>query len=457
MHWPIRAAVVLFLVVLTDPAHAQDPLAGVAVVDITPPIGYPLSGYYHERGSTSVHDPLQAKALVLRQGSTRIALVVCDLCAMWPVVSEPARARIERETGIPAGNIAIAATHTHTGPDYHGLRGERWRANRSNGFDYTAFLIDKIVEAVEQADRSAAPAELRVGVAEQHGLAFQRRFHLKSGFVRFNPGKLNPDILAPAAPIDPQVGLLMIRPMGGHPPALLNVFALHLDTVGGSEISADYPYHLEQRLRESQGPTFTSIFANGTCGDINHFDITHKDRQHGHEEARRIGRTLGATIEAQIPSLRAIERASLAARSRKIDVPYQRYGFERIAWARQTIEKSKVPFLQLVEAWKIVTLERMGMPESRQLEVQAFRIAPDTAIVTLPGEVFVEIGLAIKNRSPFNHTFVIELTNDTPAYIPTLKGFAQGGYEAINSQVAPGGGELLVDAAVDLLGSLNEQ
>ena len=85
------------------------------------------------------------------------------------------------------------------------------------------------------------------------------------------------------------------------------------------------------------------------------------------------------------------------------------------------------------------------------MEVQVFRVADDVAIVGLPGEVFVELGMAIKRASPFKHTIVIELCNDAPGYVPTLKAFGEGSYETVNSRVLPGGGEILVDEAIRLL------
>jgi hypothetical protein len=92
--------------------------------------------------------------------------------------------------------------------------------------------------------------------------------------------------------------------------------------------------------------------------------------------------------------------------------------------------------------------------EKWPLEVQVFRLSRDVAIVTLPGEVFVELGLAIKSASPFATTLVIELTNDSPAYVPTKKAFAEGSYEIVNSRIQPGGGEQMVEAAIRLLKEL---
>jgi hypothetical protein len=114
-----------------------------------------------------------------------------------------------------------------------------------------------------------------------------------------------------------------------------------------------------------------------------------------------------------------------------------------------------VSFLEQVETAKIVDLA-LRKSDSIPLEVQAFRLSRDVAIVTLPAEVFVELGLAIKRASPFKTTLVIELANDDPAYIPTQKAFAEGSYETVNSRVVPGSGEKMVEAAVKLLKELAE-
>ncbi len=255
--------------------HAEELQAGVAVVDITPPTGYRMAGYFNERFNTGTHDPLQAKALVLRQGDERAALVFCDLVGIAPDVSERARELAAKKTGIPAANILITATHSHTGPLYAGELRQYFhdRAIADKGsdphekIDYSAVLTTKIAASIDKAASSTRPVALSAGIARQEGLSFNRRFHMKDGTVQFNPGKLNPNIVRPAGPIDPDVGLLRFR-AGDKDLALLTVFALHLDTVGGTEYSADFPFHLERKLRSVLGAEGVSLFGAGTCGDI---------------------------------------------------------------------------------------------------------------------------------------------------------------------------------------------
>lgn len=445
-------------------ARSQDTiLAGTAVVDITPPVGYRMSGYFYERLSTGAANPLHAKALVLRQGDQRLALVFCDLIGVPLEVSSQARRQAAEKTGIPAANILVAGTHSHTGPLYFGaLRRHFHEQAMAKGgsdpqeqVDYAADLTAKIVRAVAEADAAARPARLEAGAARQAGLAFNRRYHMKDGSVRFNPGPLNPNIVRPAGPTDPQVGIVLVRDAGDARPAAAVVnFAMHLDTTGGTLYAADYPFYLEQALRETLGERFTLLFGTGTCGDINHVDITKKERP----KSDAIGRTLAATVQMALPGLKAVASPALAARSETLRVPLQRYTPEQLAKAREDIRKvgtRQLAFLAEVETCKILSLEMRG-GDTMPLEVQAFRLGKDVAIVGLPGEVFVELGLAIKRASPFPTTLVVELCGDDPAYIPTKKAFAEGSYETVNSVIAPGGGELLVEAAVRLLKTLAE-
>jgi len=435
--------------------------AGVATVDITPPVGYRMSGYFRERLSEGVSNPLHAKALVLRQGPTRAAMVFCDIIGLSPGVSREARRRAQAQTGIPATNILLAATHSHTGPLYFGAMRNHFheQAMAKHGHDaceqtdYTALLTDRIVQAIQAAERKLEPARFEAGIVEQLGLSFNRRFHMKDGSVRFNPGVRNPDIVRVAGPIDPDVGVVMFRggEKGEAMAGLVN-FALHLDTVGGTQYATDYPYYLEQSLRESLGEEFTLLFGTGTCGDINHIDVTRKERL----KTETIGRTLGKTIAESLEELGAVDSPSLAVRHQVVHAPLQEFTPEEVAQAEKDIHKvgtRELSFLDQVKAYKTLAVKWRGGP-TLPLEVQVFRLSDEVAVVGLPGEVFVDLGLAIKTASPFRTTLVVELCQDAPGYIPTRKAFAEGSYETVNSRIAPGGGELMAEAAIRLLREL---
>ena len=455
-------ALLSFWLVGATPLHAEASLeAGWAVVDITPPVGYRLSGYFRERRATGALDPLHAKALVLAQGKTRVALVFCDLVWIPHELSLRARRALYQATGIPPEACSIVATHTHTGPLYYGalrdyLHDEAIRRagdDPGEPIDYVPLLLERIRQSVVQACGRLRPVRLRAARLRQAPqISFNRRYHMKDGSVRFNPGVLNPNIVRPAGPIDPFVDVVFLEdPQQAQPLASLTVFALHLDTTGGTKYSADYPFHLEQYLKQQFGTGFVSFFASGTCGDINHIDVRHRGRR----TARELGTVLGRTVVAAQATAEPIQ-PELAVRRTLLKAKAQRYSDREIAWARETmprVVRPGLPFLERVRAYKIVDLQRFKdgfVP----LEVHAIRLAAETAIVTLPGEVFVELGLQLKHDSPFAHTIVMELADGAPAYIPTSKAFREGSYETVNSRIAPGEGERLIGTALRLLREL---
>jgi hypothetical protein len=477
----LRPLAFSLLIAAASIVSAAEPLSvGVGTAEITPPLGYPMSGYYFERGATGTLDPLQAKAIVFRQGKESAALVVGDLIGIDHALTAAVRAKVEAATGIPGDHVIVSATHAHTGPDYKGdlakylARDPNQPLSAADQVAYIPRLIDGLASAVIEANRNAKPASLRVGSGREETVAFNRRGLLKDGKARTWARHDEPDVVGPAGPTDPTVGIVAVYAEGSDRPvaAVVN-FALHCDTVGGTQFSGDYPGHLERVLRQVLGPSFVSVFATGTCGDINHVDYAHGAEK---KTSPEIGQRLATAAANAVPDLRPVP-PHLAIKRTVLDVPLQTYTDEDLAWAEKVIERDraaeKIPFLDEVRAYKIRRLHQIrtgmadaGRDEDAEIaskdgprdtlpeEVQVVRLSDDTALVALPGEIFVDLGLAIKKASPFAHTFVIELANDSPAYVPTRKAMEQGGYEPTNSLFAPGGGEKLVETAVKLLKEL---
>ncbi len=471
---------VLFVAVpLPWQGWAAEPLqVGVAEADITPPEGFPMAGYYHERLATGTIDPLKAKAIVFRSGDQAAAWVAADLTGVCRDLCVAVREKVSASTGIPAAHVVVTATHSHTAPDYtrnlYDYLGGKTPAD--GPAPYAARLIEGIASAVIQANKALQPVVLKTGSARQQTpVSFNRRFVMKDGSVQTWQRLDNPNVVRPAGPIDPEICLALVESAGDRKPlAVVSNFALHLDTLGGLLWSADYPYFIEQKVRRELGQGVVSIFGNGACGDINHSDPTRTERN----KTDFIGNSLAETVGSALPDLRAVESPAFQVRSAIVQLPLQQVTEQQLEQARELIPAAKagksVDFFDQVRAYKAVVLDQLrnkpphmagdeyinwglshqwaGVGESLPVEVTTFTLGRDLALVFMPSEIFVELGLAVKQASPYRTTMVVELANCVETiYIPTRAAHAGGSYEVTNSNVLPGSGEMLVEAALTLL------
>ena len=427
---------------------------GRAAVKITPGQGLPMAGYYSVRLNEGVHDDLGAKAIVLESGGVKAALVACDLIGIPAGIVEKARERITATTGVRGDNVMISATHSHTGPSI---------SSRLDGLDkktlrlvqeYVDLLPERIAESVRRAEADLAAARVSAAVGHEDSVAFIRRFRMKDGSIGWNPGKRNPNIVRPLGEIDPALPVVYFDTPEGAPLAAYVNYANHLDTVGGMEYSADYPYTLAKLLGAAKGPDMLTVFTIGTAGNVNHIDVNSATSQKGHDEAARIGAILAGEALRTFRNLRAVEPGALQASREIVQLPLAPVRPEDPAWALGVVAKygtaEAAPFLDQVYAFKAIEIdERQGRPI--EAEVQVISLGGQIAWVGLPGEIFVELGKAIKLASPFPHTIVVELANGSIGYVPDRRAYPEGAYEVISSRVAAGAGEMLVDTAVRLL------
>lgn len=443
----------------TSTLAAGELRVGASLVNITPPAGTPMAGYYSTRLAEGVHDDLFAKALVFEKDGAKAALVALDLIGTTRPMVVAARQEIERVTGLRGENVMISATHAHTGPvlSGNGLRAEVQGGRLDATEKYGAELPRKIAEAVRLAEVSLTPAKMSAAVGHEDSLPFNRRFHMKDGTVGWNPGKLNPGIVKPAGPIDPAVPVVCFETAGERPIAAYVNFAMHLDTVGGLQISADYPSTLAKALGVARGGGMVTLFTIGAAGDINHLNVASADPQKGHDEAARIGKVLAGEVLRAWRQLQPLKPGTLRARSELVKLalpPLEPGDVEKArALATRYGTKDEPKFLEKVWAFKTLDVAaRNGQPN--EVEVQVIALGDDVAWVGLPGEIFVELGLAIKQASPFPHTIIAELANGSVGYVPTKRAYAQGNYEVVSARCAEGSGELLVERALKLLKEL---
>lgn len=441
-------------------ALAGELKVGAAAVVITPPLGSAMAGYYSPRHATGVHDDLLASALVIEQDGSKAAMVVCDLLTMPRSIVLEARERIQKETGIAGDRVMISATHTHTGPvlPTGSSRDVALEGDTPELSQYVHDLPRLIAQAVSEANTKLAPARVSAATGMEEHVSFNRRYFMADGTVGWNPGKLNPKIVKPAGPIDPQVPVVYFDSPQGVPIATYVNFALHPDTTGGTLLSSDYPGALRPLLARIKGPEMLTIFSNGTCGDINHINVNTRELQSGVGEAQRIGTILAGEVLKTYAKLKPVTTASPQAASRVLELPLPVVTDEDVAKARKaavTFGKNAPPFLERVNAYKVLDVAaRQGKPLEAQVQVIA--LGNDLAWVALPGEIFVELGLEIKKASPFKETILVELADGSVGYVPTKRAYSEGNYEPTSARCAAGSGEQIAQCAIELLKQVHE-
>jgi hypothetical protein len=443
------------------PARAGDLKVGAAYTNITPPTGVPLAGYYHARGSDSVHDDLYSRAIALEKDGVKAALVSLDLITTRRVFVEKARALVGQQTGIPGGHVMISASHAHTGPILVSDDPDEVHLEKPHALaaEYVRGLPEQIVASVRLAHEQMRSARALGFTGHEESITFNRRFHMTDGSVGWNPGKMNPGIIKPAGPIDDEVPVVFFESLEKKPIATYVNYAVHLDNVGGLQISADLPYTLTESLARVLGPNHVTLWTPGCCGDLNHINVRWDRPQKGHANAARMGLILAGEVLRNWPSLEPRGDGPLQVRQRLVRLPIPEVSTAEVEAAHVTVDTltdhTRADFMKLVKAHQVLDVHsRNGKP--LEAEVQVITLGSDLAWVSLPGEVFVQLGLDLKLDSPFEQTIVAELTNGSVGYIPNRRAYPQGNYEVVSARCAEGSGEMLVLAAVDILKELHQ-
>jgi len=424
---------------------------GASEIVITPELGCSIPGYFTDRFATGKKSDLFAHALVLDDGKNTIAMVSLDIIGMTDKMVDDIRTRANALTGIPKENIMAAATHTHTGasvdfPLYH------VKAN----FPVSGMVAMKAADSIKRAYDALVPAKLGFGRGEEYDLGFNRRFIMKDGTVRTNPGMNNPDLKENAGPVDPEVGVIRIDNEDGSPLAIAVNFACHLDVVGGTEFCADYPGEMRRILRNTYGDV-PVLFFNGCCGDINHIDFWGKHPYERSGHYLKMGRILAGDVIAIREKIYTSDEVEVGAASKIVTGKRRQPTAEDVAWAKDYLAKHDGSLTSELEyANSYIELSEKPIL-TKDFEIQTLKIG-NIGISALPSETFVEIGLDIKKDSPFENNFTVELANGCLGYVSTALALSQkGGYETRLSRYTymdENTAKQLSDTAVELLKTL---
>lgn len=463
--------------------------AGAVTSNITPPLGTRVVGGFAPYPAEHVHDELHARCLVLDDGETRLALVVCDLLGLHRSVSVEARRLIETETGIPPQNVLISATHTHSAGT---ALGHNRYANGQELDDYQRFVARRIADGVRRALNLLRPAEIafaRVDVPEQ---VHNRRWRMREGSVPANPfGKIDrvktnpparsPELVEPAGPVDPAVSIIAVREPDGRLISVYCAYSLHY--VGGSgraHVSADYFGMFCEAFKQRQpdgdaAPPFVALLANGTSGDINNIDrLNPRSSRVPYERMREVAEDVAGKVEAAVDQIESWQdRVTLDARFRELQLDWRTVEPELLEWAKDVeAQAPRVPGGNVPVGAKFATeqdwtqrLSYAGRIQSLAeadgpavVPVQVLRIG-DIVIGTSPCETFAEIGLEFKQRSPLSHSFMVSLAHGYIGYLPTPRHFELGGYETWpgTNYLEPQTSVKLLDALIELTAELAPQ
>ncbi|MBR2354667.1 MAG: neutral/alkaline non-lysosomal ceramidase N-terminal domain-containing protein [Clostridia bacterium] len=430
-------------------------LCGAAERIVTPALGVDMPGYFGTRTATGVKDDLYAQAIILDNGEKLLAVLSIDILDFLSSFANAVRRRLSERIGIDPKAVLIVATHIHTG----------------HATNYTGFAVKKntrvmkrledlCVEAAVEAYENRVPVTLKRGSGEQRGISFNRNFFMADGKAATNPGVgTDPATLRPMAEIDYRVEVLRFDDEKGTTVGQIVNFACHPDVVGGTEFSADYPGEMRRILKENFGKDSVVAFLNGCAGNINHIDAY--KRVEGYKYPRDHYKYMGQTLAKEVlriheEELKAVENYDLSVKDQTFRAKRRQPTEEDLAFCERVLAQTEPDRHDIVYAQEMKAIhDHPKFYES--VEVQTLRIG-ESVIVGLPGEIYSDIGMRIKDVCGFDQCMVTELANGTVGYVVSEPAFSAGVYETklsrYNSALSPDAGDRMVEVAGKLMKNL---
>ena len=437
--------------------------AGFDRTIITPPHGTSMRGYFFQRLSDGVLDDLELNTLAAGDGERSIVIIVADLCEIPQARADRYRRAVALRSGIPYEAVFISCTHTHTGPDIG--EGEALTP-------WEMALEQYMVSSAQRALEDMSEADLSVARGKVERVSFIRRYRMKDGYVRTNPGVNNPEIVETIGTPDEEERVLRFR-RHGKPEIVLVHFQVHPDVIGGTRISADYPRFVRETVEHALEDQVRCVYLNGAAGDLNHVNTSPRpgegngleaasfdDCLRGYEYARNMGRAIAGEALKVYGKTAGVNAIPVRFAQRTIRVPSNRPvptdlpKAERIVEMHKAGRDAELPYKAMelttavAEALRMVRLK--DGPDEFPLNITAVAMG-EVALLGIPGEPFSAIGRTIKEGSPYSMTLPSGLSNGDEAYFPMKEAYEEGGYEARSSSYRSGVGEAIIDAALGLL------
>ena len=443
---------------------------GYARVNITPPMGVNIAGYFKVRIADGVLDELEACAVAVGSGDSKAIIITIDHCGLDKVFLNEWRERIEAATGVSKEAVFIHCTHTHQGPVL--------LKNHTNPLtqQYEIFLASRVVDVAVFALADMKDAKMGIGTGEAKNVAFIRRYRMKDGTAKTNPGVNNPDIVAPIGITDESVHVVRFDREGAESVVLVN-FANHPDVVGGNKISADWP-GMTRRFVEKAIENTKCICLNGAQGDVNHVNVHPKagdfndmfndfdgcSRGYGH--ARHIARVVTGAVMSVYDKVEYLEADSVKYAQKIVEIPSNKPTPEQLPLAHKYNDLHKagrddlIPYEAMMlttvvaEAARMVRLE--NAPDTFPMLVSAVSIG-DVALFGVPGEPFNKVGRGLKEAEGWKMVIPCCNTNAKEGYFPMMDSYEEGGYEARGSNFKAGVAEKIIADGKQMLGELRNK
>ncbi len=420
--------------------------AGASQVDITPPLGTLVNGDFITHYAVHVHDPLFAKALVIQDAHTTIAICVVDICAMSRLLLDEVKLKVFEQTGILPQNMMISSTHTHAAGSVESLLGGH------ADLPYRQKLPGLIVRAIVQAQQNVQQVTIGFGSLDVPEYILCRRYAMKAGYEAKNPVtgsldtvKTNPfgdenQIVAPVAQMDTELCYIAIKNEQNEWVSIVANYSLHYvgDWPNGT-ISADYfgvfSSQLKSKLHAHEH--FVGIMSNGTSGEANIWDFANPTRftKTDFEKSRLIGSDLAEKMVQSLDNINWQSESPLTVMYEELPVAVRKPDAAELAAAKAIVAVTRYESLDTTNYYdtvnKIYAREQVLLneyPGVKHLPLQAFKIG-DIVIGALGGEFFAETGIALKSRASGYHYFTITLANDYVGYVCPELEIARGGYE----------------------------
>jgi len=438
---------------------------GFYETEITPPLGCSMFGYATKRTAQGVKSKLYAKAAVLEQDGRYAAMLVVDATRIPKGMPEVVRRRVVEKTGIDENAILIAATHSHTSmPVQQGTAPEQDPELDQVAMDMAALLA---ADAVILAYQRLQPVNVRFGIGQAEGISFVREYHIKDGTIRTNPGYCMEDVVKPYSDPDTDLPAFFFTDAEGKPVGAITSFALHHDTVSGSEISADFSGYVAQNLKRTFGDQFITLFFAGFCGNINHLNYCGEPFKH---TAQEIADVLTKELLATISKAEPIGGDSLAVKMETIKIKKRELEPGFLDSVRELVKNPPGPGpMSIADPYS----DRMKYTQSKfllrmygenpndvfDIPVQVIKLG-ECLIYAFIGEVFSQFADRLRAASPSKKNLLVSCahSHENKPYIPIQEMFLPTVYEAslYSATLEPAAGDMMVEKALELAHQLIE-